>query len=70
MPKVPILNDGSASFEQCKRCGSPYFESAFRILVVKSKLEIGKTEKTPVPTLLCKHCNTEIGTGGEGGNGG
>ena len=60
--QIPIIDGRESEVKTCSKCGSPFFLQCFRIVQTKSKINIGKMDYTPIPSLVCLHCNTWIGT--------
>lgn len=46
----------------CKKCNSIYFKSVVKVRKISAIISSdGKEHMIPIPTLVCLHCNLEIG---------
>ena len=64
-PRIPVdLNN--ARVVVCKKCSSPFFISVVKVRKLSALASPdGQEHIIPIPTLVCLHCNLEIGTGGK-----
>lgn len=66
-PRIPVDLDNARAVV-CMKCGSPFFITAMKVRKLsKIASPDGREHIIPIPTLVCLHCNLEIGAKGKEG---
>lgn len=64
-PRMQVDLD-SARTVVCKGCSSPFFMSVMKVRKLSAIASPdGREHMIPIPTLVCLHCNLEIGAKGK-----